>query len=321
MKQSYDARVAVRILKLEGYSQSQVAKKLSKSLRFVKNWWNAPTAERKPGSGRPSKIKWSVLRRLHARLSRQPRTSARKLAPFLQLSRTSTRRAIRKLGLTPYQPRSVVEMQERHKKERVLLARRHKHDNWSKTIFLDETDLVVADKRNRQNDRYYARSRGDVPPTPKNPHPIKIHAAAGITSSGASRLYLFSENMDAQLYKHILSSTILPDARKLLGNDFQLVQDNDPKHTSKLVTSFLAQKGVQVLKWPAKSPDLNPIENMWSVLESKIMENPPTSRADLEKKARKALREIPASMLKKTVESLPRQLQAVIDQGGGPTGY
>ncbi len=71
---------------------------------------------------------------------------------------------------------------------------------------------------------------------------------------------------------------MLPSADKLYGDtDFIFQQDLAPVHTAKCTKIWLNDHGVGVLDWPANSPDLNPIENIWGIVKRKMRDTRPNN--------------------------------------------
>uniref|UniRef100_A0A3B1JZ19 Tc1-like transposase DDE domain-containing protein n=1 Tax=Astyanax mexicanus TaxID=7994 RepID=A0A3B1JZ19_ASTMX len=62
-----------------------------------------------------------------------------------------------------------------------------------------------------------------------------------------------------------------------MRTDFIFQQDLAPAHAAKSTKDWFTKKQLEVLAWPANSPDLNVIENLWAIVKRKIRDRKPTT--------------------------------------------
>ncbi len=87
---------------------------------------------------------------------------------------------------------------------------------------------------------------------------------AAMSSAGVDPLCFLKSTVNVAIYQEILEHFMIPSVDKLYGDaDFIFQQDVAPAHTAQSTKSWFNGNGVTVLDWPANSPDLNPIENIW----------------------------------------------------------
>ena len=81
--------------------------------------------------------------------------------------------------------------------------------------------------------------------------------------------------------------------------------------------------GIQLLDWPAQSPDLNPIEHLWSILKKRLnaYDTPAKGMRELWERAVKEWDDMRKEECQKLIKSMPRRLEAVIKTKGGHTKY
>ena len=96
-----------------------------------------------------------------------------------------------------------------------------------------------------------------------------------------------------------------------------------PQHTSKKAKAWFKEHGMLVLPWPAQSPDLNPIEHLWSHVKRRLAEyeEPPKGMLELWERIEEEWNKIPASVCQGLIESMPRRVEAVYKAKGGHTKY
>ncbi len=136
---------------------------------------------------------------------------------------------------------------------------------------------------------------------------------AAMSSAGVGPLCFLKSTVNAAIYQEILEHFMLPSADKLYGDaDFIFQQDLAPAHTAKGTKSLFNDHGVTVFDWPANSPDLNPIENLWGIVKRKMRDTRPNNADDLKATVKETWASIPPQQCHKLITSMPRRIEAVI---------
>lgn len=195
-------------------------------------------------------------------------------------------------------------------------------EQWHSVLWSDESPFVLIFNKKkkvwrRHNERY---NKDCTVATTK--HDKKINVWGCFSAKGVGKLHLVDGILEQTQYRRILEDHMLPSAEKIFGDEgwfFQ--QDNDPKHTAKLTKKWFDDNGVPVLEWASQSPDLNPIENLWSILDSATKNRRPANEIQLMQILTDAWNELPVDLLERLVDSMPRRCQAVIDANGYATKY
>jgi transposase len=75
--------------------------------------------------------------------------------------------------------------------------------------------------------------------------------------------------------------------------------------------------GLKVLKWTPKSPHLNPIEMLWSIIDKRLASKPIFSKVALIEQIREEWNEIDLELYVKLVESMPERIHKCLKAKGG----
>jgi len=108
-----------------------------------------------------------------------------------------------------------------------------------------------------------------------------------------------------------------------VGKNFILMQNNDWPHTARLLMHYLNQEGIEVMDWPARLPDLNPIEHVCDYIYRRISQrqNQPINLPDFTQALILEWNGLPQELIATLIRSMPSRCRECCDRRGGQTHY
>ncbi|CAH2107302.1 unnamed protein product [Euphydryas editha] len=284
----------------EGCSQCFVAQRLNVSRSTVQRTWQryqeTGSVKRRPGSGRKTCTEPRDDRFLVSQALRNRKSS------YVDLK--NTLEEVRNVQISLWTT----------------------HEDWDRVLFSDEARISLhgEDRRRRvlrrRGERFVEACFEEITPYGGG----SVMFWAGINSMDRTEL-VFIENGTLTRHRYITEVLIsyAQPALTALGENSIFMDDNARAHRSGGVDAYMLEVGIRRLDWPARSPDLNPIEHVWDVLKRRVrsVQPAPQTIRELKNVFTAEWERIPQETIKDILTSMPRRMQAVISARGGHTQY
>ncbi len=226
-------------------------------------------------------------------------------AAGVSASRTTTHRHMQDMGFSCRIPCVKPLLNNRQRQKRLDWTAAE----WSKVMFSDESKFCIS--FGNQGPRVW-RKRGEA----QNPRclrssvkfPQSVMVWGAMSSAGVGPLCFLRSKVNTAVYQEVLEHFMLPAADHLYGDaDFIFQQDLAPAHSAKATSTWFKDHGIPVLNWPANSPDLNPIENLWGIVKRKMRYARPNNAEELKATIRATWALITPEQCHRLIDSMPRQ--------------
>lgn len=317
-----------------GWSMRQIAKKMGRThpciMKFLKKYKARGTCTRVVGSGRPRLTTPRDDRRFVAIARAKRNISARHIAfeADIDVSKQTVIRRLGEAGMKSCVACKKPLISEKNRKQRFAWCKAHltwTKEQWRQVLWTDESPYTLRWKGKklvwRQKWEKYCPECMQA--TLK--HDKKIMLSGSFAATGVGSLVRVRGHMTGAMYREIAKTYLVPAGVRLLGRGFTFQQDNDPKHTSNVVKRYFGGKTddgtLLLLDWPSQSPDLNPIEHLWFILDLRTKDRRSMNEDQLMAALLEGWEKIPLSMLENLIDSMPKRCGAVIANDGWPTAY
>jgi transposase len=326
-----EQRWAIINLHKDGQKRATIASKITCNIKTVNHWISHykqnGSVEDKRRSGRKRKTDENTDVNIIASAVEKKFTTPKMIKREQQLAvcTRTIRRRLNEAGLYGHVARKEYPFTDDHIRKRLSFANGYKGwtmDQWDTVLFSDETHIELGPHGQVWVQRPLGAAFEPQYMTTKDAHPARISIWGCFSGHGLGEIEIFTDILDARKMKAILDAHLLPSANCFFcAGAWWFLQDNDPKHRSRLVQRWLFTHGVQCIDFPPYSPDLNPIENLWNDLKRRIEKLNARDIAELRAHVNEEWAATDTNLLSCLSHSMPGRCKAVIANRGHKTTY
>jgi len=322
-------REQIILLKQTGkFTNQEIAEQVGAHRNTITNTWKRFKKKRslktKKGQGRKRKLTKKQEKQL-VKKAKKGKDSPELAREYSQkvggISERTIQRELRREGLRYLVVEKKDLLTNDQIQRRLKFARERLNHDWKYAIFTDEKSFQLGASPHNSWQDPNERVTAEV-----KRHQAKVHVWGGVGLHFKTKLYFFHENLNATLMCKILKKNLPPEHFYGLPprchDKWILVQDNDPKHRSKLVTELLDKIAPDRLPdFPANSPDFNVIEDVWSFIGRTLEHKTINTMSQLKAGIKKEWENLDIQLVHNSVQSMPRRLQECIQLKGKRTSY
>jgi transposase len=304
------------------YSLAAIASEINRHRTTVSRYLKRGIGVKsRPRSGRPVKLSEHSKRQIWREASNNG-SNCTKIRDELALD-VSTRTVLRCVHQNPnlkfMKKMTRPQMTDQHKANRVdwCLKRLLWDEEWHHYVFTDEKKFNLDGPDGWAY--YWHDLRKDQEVFSKRQlGGSSVMVWAGFGWNGKTPIYFMDGNINSVKYTTMLQDQATPHLPLCAESPVIFQQDNCSVHTSNLTKHWLNQHFDWDNQWPSKSPDLNPMENLWGILSRKVYPSCKQYRTvnELKVAIEAAWAEITMEMMQKLITSMTSRVIAVISVDG-----
>lgn len=313
-KALYDAGSRTANALMRGANISQAT-----AYRYLAEFKEGGTHERKPYKQRAkpkqtSKIQKKVLQKAK---ERNRIWSTRAIGSYAGVSHTQARIIMVNHGFKYQRYKRQLKLTEENMKLRLKFARERlrKWSDWGYMFFSDECSFWRVNTKPEKlwtNEPLNEQGTGTKG--------IKINVWGAISARGALSLAIFEHNLKATDLEKIMRAR-LGQMNRLYPEGFIWQQDVSGVHRSNTVNDFIDKELPQRIDWPGYSPDISPLENVWSWLKGEVSKDCPKTSEAMKRCIRRHWNRIDSEFLAPFINSLPNRMEQLVLNKGGKINY